>query len=188
MLSWKNLCSSPRCATQITDLVAFQWGYCKSSSPIPDDYYHIDESIHWRSCADGTTPAWTYFSDEPVETANIGDPSLRNMLVQEGWYFFWDPAIEAVLYDPHHPPAQWNPGTVYYTGGKPPNQPWTCSVCQAVLPGAMIEIRDNIIKRAWIYTLGEFDPRTELYIIAPDGTRIPKKEWNDHPMIRRTTC
>jgi hypothetical protein len=178
----------PHCGTQVTDVLGFQWGYCTSSSPIPEDYYHIGDSIRWRSCVDSTTPSWVYFSDKPFVTGNIGDPAVRDVFVQDGWGFFWDPDIEAVLYDPHHPSEQQNPGIVYYTGGKPPNQPETCHACQGILPGAMIEIRDNIIKRAWIYTLGEFDPNTDIYIIASDGTLISKKEWNDHPMGRKERC
>lgn len=178
----------PHCTIQITDLLFFHWGYCESASPQPEYYYHIGDSIRWRSCTDGTTPSWTYFLDLPLRPGNIGDPSVRDILIQEAMNFFWDPDIETVLYDRQHPPAQREPGKAYYTGGTPLNKPKTCPVCQGVLPGAMIEIRNNIIKRAWIYTPGEFDPWTDHYIIAPDGTLIPKKEWNDHPMTRRESC
>jgi hypothetical protein len=57
-----------------------------------------------------------------------------------------------------------------------------CETCQGVLEGAMIEIRDGVIKRAWIYQPGEFDDETQEYIIQADGTLKPMPEWKDHPM------
>lgn len=178
----------PQCNTQITDLLWFHWGYCASAGPIPADYYHIGDCIRWRVCHDGGTPAWTYFADQPLKPANIGDPAVRNILVQEESNFFWDPAVEAVWCDPKSPPAHQDPQKIHYSGDHLPNKPHTCPTCQATFAGAMIEIRDNIIKQAWIYLLGAFDHRIAYHIIESDGRIVPMPAWNNHSMVTRDTC
>lgn len=178
----------PQCNTQITDLLWFHWGYCISAGPQPGSLYHIGDHIRWRVCQDGTTPAWTYFLDHLLQPANIGDPTVRNILVQEAMNFFWDAEVEAVRYDPTSPPTPWDRQKVFYRDDHSPHQLPICSTCQAPFAGAMIEIRDNIIEGAWIYALGTFDHRIDYYLIQSDGTFIPKKEWNDHPMDVRKTC
>lgn len=178
----------PQCQTQITDLLWFQWGYCRGRDPQPEDRYHIGDSIIWKVCTDGSTPAWTYFLDDPVQSANIGDPTVHNILVQEAIQFFWNPAIEAVHYDTQTPPPEMDPQKIYYGGQYPPNQPRTCPNCQVVLAGALIEIRNNIIVKAWIYELGEFDPGIDRYILGEDDSIIPMRAWNDSPMTNRDTC
>ncbi|HEX5503678.1 MAG TPA: hypothetical protein VFW96_13730, partial [Thermomicrobiales bacterium] len=60
-----------------------------------------------------------------------------------------------------------------------------CDHCGQPLEGTAIEIREGIIRRAWIYRPGEFDNRVDLYLLPPDGgerSLRPMPEWNDHPM------
>lgn len=178
----------PQCKTHITDLLWFQWGYCPSSDPQSANMYHIGDRIRWRVCADGTVPAWTIFLDEPRQPANIGTHTVRHILVQEVMHFFWEPGIEAVHYDPQYPTVPLDPQKAYYGGDHPLNQPRLCPTCQARLAGAFIEIRDNIITKAWIYALGAFDHRVDYHIITADGTIVPMSEWNNHPMLRKATC
>ena len=178
----------PQCQTQITDLLWFQWGYCPGKDPQPEHRYHIGDSIHWRAGTDGSIPAWTYFLDEVRKPANIGDPTVRDILVQEAMQFFWDPTVEAVHYDPQKPPPEMDPQKIYYGGQHPPNQPRICPTCQAVLAGTLIEIRNNIIVKVWIYEPGGFDPSIDYYIIGKDNCIIPMREWNNYPMTNRDTC
>jgi hypothetical protein len=42
--------------------------------------YQIGNEILWRQAADGSVPAWSYFTDN---SANIGDPSFCNLVVRE---------------------------------------------------------------------------------------------------------
>lgn len=178
----------PQCKTQIADLLWFQWGYCSSRDPQPENLYHVGDSIHWRRCTDGSTPAWTYFLDKPTQPANIGEPTVQDILVQEAVHFFWDPVVEAVRYDPRFPPTTLDSKKIYYGGQHPPNQPRICPMCQTSLAGAFIEIRDNIITKAWIYLPGEFDHHIDYHVIATDGSIVPMGGWSEHPMTRRDRC
>ena len=126
--------------------------------------------------------------DEPRKSANIGDPNVCNILVQEAMQFFCDPTVEAIHYDPQKPPPEMDPQKIYYGGQHPPNQPRTCLTCQTVLTGALIEIRNNIIVRAWIYGPGEFDPSVDYYTIGENDGIISMRAWNDYPMTSRDTC
>ena len=59
---------------------------------------------------------------------------------------------------------------------------WRCQNCGHHLGGAAIEIRDNYIRRAWIYEPGEFgEGEIDHYLIRKEGL-VPIPEWLDHPM------
>jgi hypothetical protein len=37
----------------ISDLVWFQWGYCRTYGPWHKDVYHVGDRLRWQPCADG---------------------------------------------------------------------------------------------------------------------------------------
>jgi len=148
----------PHCDAVISTLVAFQWGYCPARIPIPEEFYHIGDAIRWRECRQGLVPAWTYFSDEFQQAANIGDPAVQNLLVQDS-QFAWD-----TLALPQ------------------------CLACKHHFGGAMIAIQNGIIQRAWLYLPDDFDRNVDHYLISVDGRYVPKPEWNDHPMDSQSDC
>jgi hypothetical protein len=148
----------PQCNTLFYDLFWFQWGYCPARIPIDTHFYHIGDAIRWRVCTDGSAPAWTYFNDEVPPSANIGDPSIQNVLIQDS-------------------ELSWNS-----------TQPTRCSVCNWLLGGAMLEVRGGIIKRAWLYPPDEFGQFVNTYLIAENGSLIPKPDWNDHAMHSLQYC
>ena len=73
----------PTCGANLVqhDSIGFQWGFC--STPMcgaNESCYQIGDEILWRQAADGSFPAWSYFTDN---SANIGDPSFYNLIVRE---------------------------------------------------------------------------------------------------------
>lgn len=69
------------------------------------------------------------------------------------------------------------------------NEGWgECRSCSWPLGGAAIEIRDNIIQRAWIYKPGVFDHTANIYLIRDEGRMVPMSEWRDHLMPAVQGC
>jgi hypothetical protein len=155
----------PYCGALVTNLLWFQWGYCPSYSVHPDYLYRTGEAIRWMTAPDGAVPAWTYFKVEGftyrdkqslgiVEEANIGDPAVTDLIVREGAFFYW--ADEA--------------------------RRRRCGACDRPLEGAVVEIRGNVIQRAWIYRPDEFDHTVAYYVFEDDERLKPMPQWNDHSM------
>lgn len=145
----------PTCRHLCTDMLWFQWGYCPGRAIYDDYVYHLGDSIFWWPCKDAAIISWVYFTEnEEPRGANIGDPAIRDLFIQDAAQFSWEE----------------------------PEQRRRCEGCGAYLEGAIMEIRDNIITQAWIYQAGEFDHRVDCVIIGPDGLLKPMPEWNDHPM------
>jgi hypothetical protein len=88
----------PYCDSPIddADLVGFQWGYCRAATPWSNFVYKVGDEIRWRTCKDGSTPSWTYFEDIHYDSpndlggANIGEPSVRDLVVRDTDYYSWD--------------------------------------------------------------------------------------------------
>jgi hypothetical protein len=145
----------PSCNTVVSDVVWFQWGFCRGYDMWPESLYHLGDTIRWQHCDNGSILSWVLFYDgERQWGGNVGDPAIKNLMVRDWYQFYWED----------------------------PAQRRRCETCQGVLEGAMVEIRDGVVKRAWIYQPGEFDNETQEYIIQADGTLKPMPEWKDHPM------
>ncbi len=76
----------PYCEKTITDMIAFQWGYCPGNWPRPEHIYQLYEKIRWKSCIDGSVPIWAYLDD--TTEANIGDTSIKSLLVRDSSHFW----------------------------------------------------------------------------------------------------
>jgi hypothetical protein len=78
----------PHCGHQVTDLLWFGWGYSDAQQPVRDNTYKIGDTIRWRSCADGTIPAWGSWPDMQ-NGLNIGDPTVLDLITLDteevGW-------------------------------------------------------------------------------------------------------
>lgn len=78
----------PHCDHQVTDLIWFGWGYSGAQQPYDDNSYKVGDTIRWRSCADGTTPAWAMWNDR-ANGCNIGDPIVFDLVTLDvasvGW-------------------------------------------------------------------------------------------------------
>jgi hypothetical protein len=155
----------PFCGAVVTNLVWFRWGYCPSYSVRPDFLYRLDDPVLWMSDEDGAVPAWTYFRLEGfthrsqrsvgiVVEANIGDPGVTDLIAQDEAHFNWREG------------AQWR----------------RCGQCDHPLEGAVVEIRGGVLRRAWIYRPGEFDPTVGYYLIEAGERLKPVPKWGDHPM------
>jgi hypothetical protein len=70
----------------------------------------------------------------------------------------------------------------------PRAHPRPCAACGETLEGAAVEIRDGVIRRAWIYLPGEFDNTAIDYLMLPDGTLQAMPEWTIYPVATVTTC
>ncbi len=75
----------PSCATVLTDLIWFQWGYCPGSLPRREYVYSIGDKIYWKACKDGTVSPWTMFDNI---TANVGEPLISNLIVRDDTQYF----------------------------------------------------------------------------------------------------
>ena len=144
----------PSCDALISDLVWFQWGYCRAYGPWHEYIYHVGDRLRWQPCADGRILAWAYFWDGRHEIGgNIGDPAVRHLIVKGGPEFYWEG----------------------------PDQRWQ-DICGCPIQGAAIEIKDGIIARAWLYLPDELPGEANVYVVRDDGSLQPMPEWNDHPM------
>lgn len=152
----------PSCDVVVADRVWFQWGYSPGYLPREGHLYHLNDAIRWQWCEDGGLFSWAYFKDpvQSLEGADIGDPAIRDLIVRDTAQFYWrDPAERR-----------------------------QCEKCQQILEGAAIEIRDNIIRRSWIYQPGEFDNEVDIYVLRANGQDMPMPEWNDHAMASVYGC
>jgi hypothetical protein len=178
----------------VSDLVWFQWGFCRGATPYwPESMYRLGDAIRWKACGDAPPPAWTYFDEDgSLGGANIGDPTFRDLIVSDPFQFQWQYAanFQVIYYDhPNELPSIHLPGTIYrFKSQSDPTKPPPCCNCGEPLEGAVVEIRDGIIQRAWIYKPGEFDRAVHYYLIEADGTIKPMPEWEDHPMNTVSDC
>jgi hypothetical protein len=63
-----------------------------------------------------------------------------------------------------------------------------CEHCKRPLGGAVVEVRNDKIKRAWIYLPGEFSEDVTIYTIECDGGIKSRPEWEDKPMRLIDDC
>lgn len=202
----------PSCATIITDYLAFQWGFSPGRLQHPDYTYHLGDAIRWKSMADGSIPPWTYFetpkrrSDHelpPGASPRLADPALWQprpdgslpandlIIAGEKWIDPMNPDIHEWLRRRDRNRGA-NLGDATYANlitremqqfyWETPSQRRCCPMCGHVLEGAALEIRDNVIIRAWAYEPGELDNAVGDYVIEPDGTLRPRPDWSDMPM------
>jgi hypothetical protein len=63
-----------------------------------------------------------------------------------------------------------------------------CPNCGQELGGAAVEIKDGVIKRAWLALRHEFD--LEVYVYTPDeaGTLRPRRDLDNHAMMTLAVC
>jgi len=81
----------PACGGEVVDELWFQWGYCGGRAPRPESTYELGNSIRWASCPDGSTPAWTYFTNDG-EGGNLGTPEIRDLVARDsGQVWLRDP-------------------------------------------------------------------------------------------------
>ena len=68
------------CATPLTDMVWFQWGYCPGLLPRPDRVYRVGDALYWRHCDDGSIRAWSIFDGGGL---NVGDFSIPDVVARD---------------------------------------------------------------------------------------------------------
>jgi hypothetical protein len=152
----------PACGSLVTDLIWFPWGFSASYSPIDEHLYRLGDAIRWKTCRDGHAPAWTYFWREVTITFKGQHFTAISEEANLG-----DPAVTDLIVVFPYPEDQ------------------CCAACNQQLGGTAVEIRDARIRRAWVYRSGEFsDEQVDIYLIAGDGSLIPKPEWYFHSMDR----
>lgn len=152
-------CSS--CGARVSDRVLFQWGYCHWPGAFRSHVYHVGDPIEWKRCSDGSIRSWAYFAEGEYEgTIQIGDPAIMNLITRDVTQFSVDPALH----------------------------PRPCQGCGRTLEGAAVEIRDGMIRRAWLYEAGDFDPAARDFLIEADGTLKPVPEWVDHSLETVRNC
>lgn len=178
----------PRCDAPIVDLLWFQWGFCPGRGPRDEYLYHIGDRIRWKTCQDGTIHPWTVFMRGKHERgANVGTPEVHDLLVRDEAQFFWQPPADGKSAQDVMSPLGGQTTTAsgqVFDDTKPPQ----CRTCQQAIGGASLEIRDDIITRAWIYLPGKFDQRTVYYLIDHNGSLTPMPAWSDHSMEFREEC
>lgn len=141
----------PNCDVVVTDVVAFQWGFCPGYGPRSAHLYRLGDRVKWHRLSNGEVPSWTYFRDNG---GNLGDATVVNLFTQDELQFGWDD----------------------------PGQQRQCSSCGSKFEGAIVEIRNGCLMRAWIYQKGEFDHTVSYHVIQENGSLQLMPEWNDHPM------
>jgi hypothetical protein len=72
----------PQCGSLVRDLVEFQWAYCRGYALRTETSYVIGDEVRWRTCADGSIPAWSFFAEG---AGNVGDPGFKDLVVREYW-------------------------------------------------------------------------------------------------------
>ena len=151
----------PHCHTTITDTIMFQWGFSCGFGIRNEYVYHLHDQIYWKTCQDGTIPAWVYFENDGQKAgANLGDPSIHHLITRGTFQF--------ELNDP--------------------TERKRCPACDIPIEGVAIEIKHNIIMKVWIYTPEELDQSVDYYVVEGNGEIRPMPEWNDHIMIVRNDC
>lgn len=78
----------PYCNFAVHNLTAFQWGFCPGYNVQEKYIYKLNDSIYWKTCKDGSKPAWTYFDERQ---GNIGDPSILNLIVRDSSHYWQYP-------------------------------------------------------------------------------------------------
>jgi hypothetical protein len=73
------------CATPLTDMVWFQWGYCPGLLPRPDRVYQVGDALYWRPCDDGSIRTWAFFDGGGL---NVGDPAVRDVVARDSGQWF----------------------------------------------------------------------------------------------------
>ena len=86
-----DLCC-PHCNHLVTDLVWFGWGYSDAQQPTSTNTYRIGDTIRWRSCSDGTTPAWGWWDDKH-NGFNMGDPSVFDLVTLDTANVTWGSSL-----------------------------------------------------------------------------------------------
>jgi hypothetical protein len=145
----------PFCGAIAADMVWFTWGFCEFYDPRPGETYRVGDRLKWKALEDGTVPAWTWFLSRRTGYGlggNVGDPSVRHLVARDDVQFVDE--------------------------GEPYER--RCPQCGRHLPGAAVEIRQDVIVRAWLLTPGEL-AGARTYVFEPTGLRAIK-EWDDHPM------
>jgi predicted RNA-binding Zn-ribbon protein involved in translation (DUF1610 family) len=63
-----------------------------------------------------------------------------------------------------------------------------CPNCGQELGGAAVEIRDGVIRRAWLASRDEFD--SSVYVYTPDdsGALQPRPDLDNHAMVKLAVC
>jgi hypothetical protein len=148
-------------------LAWFQWGFCQGSGI--SHVYNLGDAIHWKTCGDGSTPAWTYFrKGETQMGANAGDPSVREIIVMD---------IDPLKFGWKDTARTWQE-----------EKPYKCSSCKERLEGASIEITSGTIKNVRLYKPGEFDCRFDYFLLDPNGIPQAIPAWQDHGLDVRSDC
>lgn len=144
--------SCQECGNQVTDMVWFQWGFCRSSLVVDNLIYKLGDTLKWKQSNDMEILSWTYFISKSgkLEGANIGEPTTKHL----------------VLLDPVQGPYFRSKG---------------CPSCNAEIGGVGISVKKNVIQNASIYKPNELTEGTSIYTIESDHL-IPVFEWDDHPM------
>jgi hypothetical protein len=153
----------PTCQAVVIEYLMIQWGRCPSQLKTEAESYAVGDPIQWRLCKDGSIRPWTYFAHgRYLEEANIGDPAYTDLIVRDsGWNFYW--------VDPAQKPR--------------------CQHCSTSIEGAAVEIRDGVIRRAWIYTQGELgEVPADHNLILENGQLQPMPEWDDREIERISDC
>ena len=114
--------------------------------------------------------------------ANIGTPDVHNLLVRDPTQLYWMPP------EIGEPASPSTPRNLLTGGGRDFTKPLQCPSCQRPIGGAILEIRDDVFTRAWIYLPGEFDQRTDYYLIDPHGSLTPMPAWSFHSMDDMQDC
>jgi hypothetical protein len=129
-------------------------GLRTGAAPREGYVYRVGDPIRWRYCEKGGLASWAAFksdSSEP-EGMNIGDPTITELVVLDTDQFY----------------------------RADPERRWRCESCGWPVEGSAIEIRENYIRRAWIYERDEFDERASYHLIREDGKHVAMLEWEDH--------
>ncbi len=140
-------------------MLYFQWGFSAGHAMRQEHVYHIGDQIRWQATKDGSVLPWVYFWTRPGgktvdQGANLGDPSIKNLLVRDPAQFFWEV----------------------------PQKRRRCEGCGEPFEGAVLEIRENAIRGARIYSTGEYENDTNIFIFDPSGLVKPMPEWSDYPL------
>lgn len=86
--------------------------------------------------------------------SNIGDPDFKNLFIQEEFFLDWN-------------------NSIYQK---------ECSFCKTKIEGAIIEIRNEYLLRAWIYQQGDFDHTISYFVVQEDSSVQPMPDWDNHLM------
>jgi len=146
----------PRCHKMFPYSVAFQWGFSHWRYYDESHAYHLGDALVWKKLANGDVPAWTYFKEaDRGITANLGAVRYRHLAVADHWY---------------------------HGEGSSRLAPWVCPLCQQVLWSTAVEIKDNILVRAWIFERGDFAEECSYYLVDENGNLSPMPLWEDVSM------